>query len=70
MAIKTYNEQLEEVQAAIAAIEGGSQSYTIGGRSLSRGNLKDLYEREKWLRTMANRETNGGVRVRGATVIR
>jgi len=58
-AIKTYAEQLEEVQAAIIAIEsGGVQSYTAFGRSLTRANLKDLYDREKWLRMMTDREGN------------
>lgn len=75
MAVKTYLEQLEEVQLAISAIEGdattgGAQSYTINGRSVDRGDLKTLYAREQWLRKMADRETRGGIRVRGVTVIR
>lgn len=56
--MKTYSEQLEEVQAAISAIEGGAQSYSIGSRSLSRANLADLYSREKWLRSMVARDGN------------
>lgn len=59
MAIKTYTEQLEEVQAAIAIIENNGQSIGIGNRSLTRANLPDLYVREKWLRTMSAREENG-----------
>jgi hypothetical protein len=71
LAIKTYTEQLEEVQAAITAIEGGSQSYTINGRSLERGDLDTLYKREAYLRTQVSRESaGGGARVRGVTVIR
>lgn len=62
MAVKTYSEQLEEVQAAIAAIEGGAQSYSIGDRSLSRGNLKALYEREAYLRAMVARSESGGLK--------
>ena len=67
MAIKTYTEQLEEVQTAISAIEGGAQSYMIAGRSLSRGDLATLYSREDRLRVNVSRETRGGIRIRGAT---
>ena len=56
MPIKSYTTQLEEVQLAIAKIEGSAQSYSIGNRSLTRAKLADLYTREKWLRTMAARE--------------
>ena len=68
MAIKTYTEQLESVQAAIEAIEGGSQSYSIGGRSLSRADLGTLYARENVLMAKAVRETAGrtGPRVRNS----
>lgn len=59
MAVKTYAQQLEEVQTAISTIEGGSQSYSIAGRSLTRGDLATLYSREKWLRNMAAREEEG-----------
>lgn len=70
MAVKTYAEQLEDVQTAIAAIEGGAQEYSVGGavsRSVKRGDLGTLYKRETWLRKMAARESRGGIRVRGAT---
>lgn len=60
MAIKTYLEQLEEVQTAISIIEAGSQSYSIGSRSLNRADLATLYLREKWLRSMVDRENNNG----------
>jgi len=67
MAIKSYTTQLEEVQTAITAIEGGAQEYQIGDRMLKRGDLRTLYEREKWLRKMADREDAGGIRLFGAT---
>lgn len=64
----TYQQQLESVQAAIAAIEGGAQSYSIAGRSLSRADLSALYEREKYLIGQAARELRGGgIRVRLGT---
>jgi hypothetical protein len=70
MAIKTYTEQLESVQAAIAVIEGGAQSYTIGNRTFYRGDLGVLYKREERLQPLAARETGGnaGARVRGVIV--
>lgn len=66
MAVETYTEQLERVQAAIAAIESGAQSYSVAGRSLTRADLSTLYSREKWLRGMAARETatNPGMQVK------
>jgi len=48
MAVKTVTEQLEEVQAAITAVMAG-QSYTIDGVTVTRANLRELTEREKYL---------------------
>jgi hypothetical protein len=68
MAIKTYTEQLESVQAAIDKIESGGQAYSIGGRSLTRADLPTLYAREKQLRALVDRENRGGgIRTRGVT---
>lgn len=65
---KTYSEQLDEVQAAIEAIEGGAQSYTgPTGRQVTRADLKTLYEREGRLRGKVVSENRGGIRVRGVT---
>lgn len=61
LAIKTYAEQLEEVQAAISAIESGAQEYRIGNRTLRRADIQFLYEREKYLREMVESELNGSV---------
>ncbi len=57
MAIKTYTEQLESVQAAIAKIESGTQSSVYNGRTITRADLEQLYMREKWLRTKASQES-------------
>lgn len=65
----TYAEQLTSVQAAITAIEGGAQSYSIAGRSLTRADLSVLYKREERLRVLADRESRGGIRVRGVTPV-
>ena len=40
---------LEAVDAAILAILGGAQSYTIGSRSLTRASLPDLINYQKQL---------------------
>ncbi|RLF24444.1 MAG: hypothetical protein DRN01_06975 [Thermoplasmata archaeon] len=53
MALLSYGQQLEEVQAAISAIQSGSQEYQLGsasgGRRLRRADLDALHEREQWL---------------------
>lgn len=73
MATESYQTQLERVQTAIAAIEGGAQSYSIstelGSRSYGKADLSTLYAREKELRTRAAREARGGIRVRGVTPV-
>lgn len=66
MAVKTYAQQLEEVQAAIAKIEGGEQRWQQGDRSAQLAELETLYKRETWLRRMVNRSDRGGIRVRRA----
>jgi len=51
--LKSYGQQLEEVQEAIAAVQSGSQEYQIGsssgGRRLRRADLESLLKREQWL---------------------
>jgi hypothetical protein len=67
MAIKTYVEQLESVQAAIAAIESGAQSFQLpDGQAVTKGDLATLYAREQRLMPLATREAAGrtGPRVR------
>lgn len=61
---ESYAEQLDRVQAAIAAIEEGEQAYSLNGRTVSYADLQTLYQREKWLRRMVDRERRGGVRMR------
>lgn len=72
MAIKTYTEQLESIQAAIEKIETEGQAYSLDKSgvtvSLTRANLPALYQREQHLRTMVAREQRGGgIGVRFAT---
>lgn len=64
---KTYTEQLDEVQAAITAIMVRGQRYTIDGRSFEKADLNTLFDMQKHLRPLADREARGGVRVRYGT---
>lgn len=50
MAIKTTEQQLEEVQNAISVLLSGVESYTIDGNTFRRSSLPALQEREKYLR--------------------
>lgn len=52
------------VQTAIQAIEEGAQSYTIRGRSFTKGDLRTLYERLDAIRDREARRSRGGIRVR------
>jgi len=55
----TTEEQLEAVQAAIAKIESGAQSYGIAGRNIQRADLATLYAREKALKKTLYRQKRG-----------
>lgn len=46
--LKTYGEQLAEVQLAITTVMGG-QRYELGGRSMWRPDLEMLNKREQML---------------------
>jgi len=45
---KTLGQKLDDVQAAIEAVEG-SQSYKMNGREMTRADLSTLYKREDHL---------------------
>jgi len=65
MALKTALEQLLEVQTAITAVLN-NQSYTLDGRSVSRAQLKDLYEMQKELQKEYNNQIGARPRVSSA----
>ncbi len=67
VSIKTWGEQLTEVQNAISAVIGGSQRYEINGRSVQRADLEWLHKREQYLTIQL--QTYGDVRV-GSTITR
>ena len=64
MAVKTYAEQLEEVQAAISRLLADGQAWEQGQRSRTEARLAELHEREQFLRRMVEREQRGGIRLR------
>lgn len=66
MPVKSYEEQLEQVQAAIEQILTRGQAVDVNGRALTRANLRALQEREKWLIQQVERQKRGGIRVRRA----
>lgn len=55
----SYEEQLEHVQECIRKAEE-CRSYSIGTREIMYANLKYLYEREKELKLLIEREKLGG----------
>ncbi|WP_419663224.1 hypothetical protein Dvar_36280 [Desulfosarcina variabilis str. Montpellier] len=64
MAIKTTLEQIEEVQAAISAIETSGQDVTMSdGKRWTMANLSTLYAREEKLLARHRRENGGGLTI-------
>lgn len=64
----TTEEQLQQVNDAIAAIEIGGQEYWIGSRRLKRADLSLLYTRQKELKSQLSYETSDGSLLNGAYV--
>ena len=64
MAVSSTLTQLENVQAAISALETGAQSYRIGDVSVTKASLSTLYAREKTLLVRYRREQKGKSRIR------
>ena len=46
--LKTYGQQLAEIQEAIAAVNT-AQRYELNGRQVQRADLEFLHRRERWL---------------------
>ncbi len=57
----TTQGMLDSVNAAIYAITVGGQSYKIGSRSLTRGDLKQLYAMRNDLMAQAAAENSAGL---------
>lgn len=58
--MQTIQEQLQQINEAITAIEIGGQEYQIGPRRLKRADLKILYQRQRELTSQLQyeQETN------------
>ncbi|MGP7817761.1 peptidylprolyl isomerase [Niallia sp. 01092] len=54
----TLEEQLQQINEAITAIEIGGQEYQIGTRRLRRADLSLLYKRQKELQDQINYEND------------
>jgi len=62
MAVKTYTEQLEEVQVAISRLMNDGQAWTQGQRARTEARLADLEARERRLQRLVSRQQRGGIR--------
>lgn len=80
--MKSYKEQLEEVQRAISDILSGAQEAWYNGQKVKKADLNVLFSQEKYLRSKLSRDPSnggdvepgcatgrGGIRVRGITPI-
>lgn len=52
----TAQEQLQQLNNAISAIENGAQEYRIGSRQLRRPDLTVLYQERRRLQQIADQE--------------
>lgn len=60
----TTQSLLTAVEAAIEAlVTGGASSYSIGGRSVTKLNLAELFEQRRMLQSQLDRENNGMFRL-------
>lgn len=67
MAVRTDQQQLDDVDAAIEAIELRGQSYTIGDRTFTRASLRTLYDMRDTLAGRVDSAASGatsGLRIR------
>lgn len=65
MALKTNDEMLEEIQAAISAVLL-SQSYNVNGQSVTRADLKNLQEMESYYEQKKTRADNSNPQYLGS----
>lgn len=54
----TTQEQLNQINAAIAAIETGAQEYRIGSRLIKRPDISMLYQERRRLNAQLNEESS------------
>lgn len=56
----TTQQQLDQINAAITAIEGGAQEYSTGDLRVKRADLATLYKERRQLQAMLAEENSGG----------
>lgn len=59
----TAQEQLEQINAAIKAVENGAQEYQIGSRRLRRPDLYILYQERRLLQRQLYEESGSSISV-------
>lgn len=64
----SIQEQLQQVNDAIAAIEIGGQEYQIGTRRLKRADLSLLYQRQKELQQQIQSAQSDGMLLSNTSV--
>jgi hypothetical protein len=62
--VKTYEQQLSEVQQAITDILTGAQEASYNGQRVRKADLDMLQKREEWLTKQIGTQRRGGIRVR------
>lgn len=62
--MKSYEQQLEEVQQAITDILTGAQEASYNGQRVRKADLDMLQKREEWLTKQIGTKQRGGIRVR------
>jgi hypothetical protein len=65
----TNAEKLAEVEAAISELLAGGQAVAFNGRRVEMADLDALQKRERYLQEQVERESHGGIRVRGITPV-
>lgn len=61
--MRNLEERLAAIDEAIAAIEGGAQSYNVGGWSITRASLGELYKERRQLEIQLAQQNGGGCSV-------
>lgn len=59
----TTQQQIDQINKAIEAIENGAQEYQIGTKKITRANIATLYHERERLENKLYTERNGGVYV-------
>ena len=62
--MKTYEQELAEVQQAITDVLTGAQEASYNGQRVRKADLDMLQKREEWLAKQLATQRRGGIRVR------